>query len=89
MSASAPITCTADTWVIVATNVTSATIHKLSNSPNVYKQTHVDTGGSAPANDDNAISAFSSCDSRVFDEGTASDIYIKAVSVAGSVRVDS
>ena len=89
MSASAPITCTADTWVIVATNVTSATIHKLSNSPNVYKQTHVDTGAGAPANDNNAIAAFSTCDSRDFDEAVASDIYIKAVRVAGSVRVDS
>jgi hypothetical protein len=88
MSASAPITCTADTWVKVATNVTSATIHKLSNSPNVYKQTHVDTGAAAPANDNNAVLAFGQCDSFIFSESTASDVYIKAVRVAGSVRTD-
>ena len=89
MAASAPITCTANTWVKVATNVTSATIHKLSVSPNIYKETHVATGAAAPANENNAILAFSGCDSFIFSASAASDVYIKAVGVAGSVRTDS
>ena len=88
MGASAPITCTANTWVIVATNVTSAIIHKLSLSPNVYKQTYVATGAAAPANDNNAVLAFGDCDSFIFSESTLSDVYIKAVGVDGSVRTD-
>lgn len=88
MAASTPITCTANTWVKVATNVTSAIIHKLSLSPNVYKQTYVNTGAAAPANDNNAILAFGDSDEYVFSDSTASDIYIKAVGVAGSVRTD-
>jgi hypothetical protein len=88
MSASAEIPCPADTWTKVATNVTSATIHKLSNAPNVYKQTYVDNGAAAPANDDNAVLAFGDCDSFIFSEATLSDVYIKAVRVAGSVRTD-
>ena len=89
MSASAPITCTANTWVMVATNVTSAVIHKLSVSPNVYKQTYVNTGAAAPANDNNAVLAFGSSDEFEFSDSTASDVYIKAVGVAGSIRTDA
>ena len=88
MSASAPITCTADTWVIVATNVESQTIHKLSNAPNVYKETHVDTGNAAPTNDDNSVLAFGTCDSYIVSTSPAQDVYIKAVRVDGSVRID-
>lgn len=88
MSASAPITCTANTWVKVATNVTSATIHKIGLGPNVYRQTYVATGAAAPANDNNAVLAFGDCDSFIFSESAASDVYIKAVGVAGSVRTD-
>ena len=88
MSASAPITCTANTWVKVATNVTSALIHKLSVAPNVYKQTYVDTTDPAPTDDNNAVLAFGSSDEFSFSDSTASDIYIKAVGVAGSVRTD-
>jgi hypothetical protein len=88
MGASAPITCTANTWVKVATAVTSAVIHKLGLSPNVYKQTYVATGASAPANDNNAVLAFGCSDSFVFADSTSSDIYIKAVGVDGSVRTD-
>ena len=89
MSASAPIICTADTWVKVATAVTSAVIHKLSLLPGVYKQTYVDTGEAAPTDDDNAIAYFDNCNSETFADSTSSDIYIKAVKKAGSVRTDA
>ena len=89
MAASAPIACAADTWVKVATAKTSAVIHKLLTRPSLYKQTYVDTGEAAPTNDDNAIAYFSRCDSETFADSTSSDIYIKAVKFAGSVRVDA
>jgi hypothetical protein len=89
MPASAPIACAADTWVRVATAVTSAVIHKLNVLPGVYKQTYVNTAASAPTNDDNAVVAFGAADSFVFSDSTSSDIYIKAVGKTGSVRVDS
>ena len=88
MAASAPITCTKDTWVKVAENVTSAVFHKMSVSPGVYKQTYVATGAAAPANENNAVLAFGECDSLIFSESTASDVYIKAVGAAGEVRRD-
>jgi hypothetical protein len=88
MSASAPISCPAGQWTKVATNVTSATIHKLSVLPGVYKQTYVATGAAAPANDNNAVVAFGDCDSFIFSESTLSDVYIKAVGAVGSVRTD-
>jgi hypothetical protein len=89
MPASAPIACAANTWVKVATAVTSGIIHKLSNEPSLYKQTYVDTGEDAPTDDDNAVLAFASgCESFIFSESTSSDIYVKAVKFAGSVRAD-
>ena len=88
MGASAPITCTANTWVKVATNVTSAIIHKLSVAPNLYKQTYVNTGAAVPANENNAILAFGVSDEFSFSDATASDVYIKAVGAAGLVRTD-
>ncbi len=89
MPASAPIICTADTWIKVATGVTSAVIHKLSHSPNLYRQTYVPTTDPAPTDDDNAVLAFGSCESFIFSESDSSDIYIKAVKHDGEVRVDA
>ena len=88
MPASAPIACAADTWVKVATGVTSAVIHKLSVAPSLYKQTYVPTTDPAPTDDDNAVLAFGSCDSFIFSDSDESDIYIKAVKNDGSVRTD-
>ena len=88
MSASAEIPCPAGVWTIVATNVTSAIIHKLSVAPGVYKQTYVNNGDAAPTDDDNAVLAFGGCDSFIFSESTLSDVYIKAVGADGEVRTD-
>ena len=90
MPASAPIVCAAGGWVKVATNVTSAIIHKLSVRPSLYKQTFVDTTDPAPTDDLNAVLAFAGgCESFIFSESASSDIYIKAVKFAGSVRLDA
>ena len=83
------VPCAADTWVKVATAKTSAVVHKIGLLPGVYKQTFVNTGDAAPTDDDTAIAAFDGCNSFIFSESTSSDIYIKAVKKAGSVRVDA
>jgi hypothetical protein len=88
MSASAPIACAADTWVKVASGVTSTVIWMLNVRPSLYKQTYVDAGGAAPTDDSNAVVAFGSCDSQIFSAAASSDVYIKAVKYDGSVRVD-
>lgn len=89
MAASAPITCTAGDWIKVATNVTSAVIHKLSVAPSLYKQTYVATGAAAPTDEANAVLAFAGgCESFEFADSDASDIYIKAVKLNGAVRTD-
>jgi hypothetical protein len=83
------VPCAADTWVKVATAVTSAAVHKRNDRPSLYIQTFVATGGAAPTTDDDAVKAFNGCDSFIFSESASSDIYIKAVKKAGEVRVDA
>lgn len=90
MAAPSVVTCTADTWVKVATGITSATIHRLSVAPNVYRQTYVLTGVAAPADDSMAALMFSdSPNEEIHKSSEAVDYYVKAVGVAGSVRVDA
>jgi hypothetical protein len=85
-------TCTKDTWVKVtaAGGVTTATIHRLSVAPNLYRQTFVLTGASAPTDDSTAALMFSdSPNEEIVQSGAAIDYYVKAVGAAGSVRVDA
>lgn len=82
------IVCTADTWILVAFAQTVGVIHKLSNLPNVYKQTYRLTGEAAPLNDDDAVLAFGRCDNFEINSGVAIDVYVKAVRVNGKIRAD-
>ena len=84
------VTCTADTWIKVLTEVTTAVIHRLSLAPNVYKQTYVVTTDPAPTDDSTAALMFSKNPNEEEVSSAASvDVYVKAVKVAGSVRVDA
>lgn len=79
-------TCTADTWVLVASNVTTGVIHKVSVSPNVYKITTRVTGDPAPTDDALALLAFSGCElEEIISDSAPIDVYIKAVRVDGEV----
>jgi hypothetical protein len=79
-----------NTWVKVATGITTATIHRMSVAPNLYRQTFVLTGASAPANDSTAALMFSdSPNEEIVESSAAIDYYVKAVGAAGSVRVDA
>ena len=82
------VPCTADTWVKVATNTKTGTIDRLSVSPNVYKRTYRLTGQAAPANDADAALLFGESNQHVISHSVEIDVYVKAVGVDGSVRVD-
>lgn len=86
------ITCAANAWTPVATNVTSGTIHKVSASPAIYLQAFVATGDAAPVGRDLGVAAFK--DSRLnstagISHSSPIDVYIWADGAAGEVRVDT
>lgn len=88
MANPAIVTCPKDTWTKVATNVTAGVIYNM--LPEVeYVQTYRMTGGSAPANDTDAVPAFIYKHDPIGISSTAAiDVYLKAIGEAGSVRVD-
>jgi hypothetical protein len=86
MANPAIVTCTKDTWVKVATNVTAGQVHILSNAPNQYSQTYRATGEAAPTTLAEAVTM--STVSLPISASAAIDVYIYAHGAAGSVRVD-
>ena len=81
------VTCPANQWQIVATNVLTGMIHKLSLSPNVYRMVTRPTGGAAPTDDTGAWLAFGKDIREEISDSAAIDVYIKAVRVDGEVSV--
>ncbi len=81
------VPCTADTWILVAENVLTGIIHKISLSPNVYRMVTRPTGGAAPTNDSGAWLAFDGANSSEISDSAQIDVYIKAVGVDGEVSV--
>lgn len=79
------VTCTADTWVLAAEDVTTGTIHTLSSRPAKYLHTFRLTGEAAPTTQAGAV-AFSG--SLPISSDQAIDVYIMAIRNAGSVRAD-
>ena len=75
-----------DTWVKVATGVTSGTIHIKDRSPNLYLQTYRITTDPAPINDSDAVEF--GPDVGAISSTSEIDVYLKAVGADGSVRVD-
>lgn len=82
------ITCTADTWVKVADNKTSGTIHKTSVAPSLYKKTFKIAGQAAPTDDDEAVLVFGQSNQSIISSDAGIDVYIKAVRADGEVVVD-
>ena len=83
------VACPADVWTKVATSVTSATIHRISVEPNVYRQTYRFTGNPAPADNADAAVMFSAFpDQEEISNDVAIDVNVQPASKAGSVRVD-
>jgi len=80
------VTCTADTWTKVATNVVTGVIWKKDSSPD-YLQTYRETGGDAPTNLDDAVKTLEG-NSEFISSSDPIDVYIYAVGDDGLVRVD-
>ncbi|MEE9499581.1 MAG: hypothetical protein V3V24_09610 [Nitrospinaceae bacterium] len=83
------VSCPDDTWILVAPNTQSASIHKLSVEPGVYKQTYRISGQAAPTDDTDAIIIFETDTLHIFSHSPGVDIYIKAIGGDGSVRLDA
>lgn len=80
------ITCTADTWVLVADGVTTGSIYLLDRSPAKYLQTIRVDGDAAPTDLSDAAEVTGK--SVAISSDDAIDVYIYAVGAAGKVRVD-
>lgn len=85
MTDPAIVTCTKDTWVKVATNVTKCRVDVRLTGPK-YAYTYVDTGHAAPTGVTFAIPV--SGGHFIIDIVTAADIYVLAQGLAGSVQVN-
>lgn len=83
------VACPADTWVLVVGAVTSATLYKMSVTPNLYLQTYRLRGDPPPVNNADAAVAFIGDDLYASVSSDALiDVYIKAVGKDGQLRVD-
>jgi hypothetical protein len=81
------VDCTADTWVLVASNVITGQIWKMLNTPSLYRQTYRMTGGAAPTDSAEGVPVL--IGGRDTISATAAiDVYIMAVDADGRVRVD-
>lgn len=78
------VICPADAWKKVATNTTLKLIEIFTSGPSAYIQTTKPTGDPAPI--DNSDAARIPSDG-IISNSSGIDIYIKAISAAGSVRV--
>ena len=81
------VACPANQWQILATNVLTGTIHKLSVSPNVYRMVTRPTGGASPTDDTGAWLTFDGSNSVAISDTAPIDVYIKSVKVDGKVSV--
>jgi hypothetical protein len=80
------VSCPADTWTKVATNVTTGNIWIADKSPNKYLQTYVLTGQAAPAG--TAIGIAIVGDGMPIANTVGIDVYIYPIGELGKVRVD-
>jgi len=82
------VSCPADTWTKVATNVTAGYILKKLTTPNVYLQTWRATGVAAPTDKSEGIPIFIEDGDNKIESSFAIDVYIYPVGAAGKVRRD-
>ena len=80
------IECPADTWTLVAEDVTSGTIFRRVTGK--YIQTYRLTGEAAPTDETDSGPIFEGSDSATIGHNAAIDVYIMAKDENGEVRVD-
>jgi hypothetical protein len=88
MADPARITCNADEWTIVATNVTSGQVNRLNKKPNLYLQTYRMTGNAAPTDITEGVPVFVDSESEEIASAAGIDVYIMAVGQDGEIRID-
>lgn len=89
--ASSFIDCPANQWTLVAANVTTGVIHRVSCEPSAYLQASVPTGDPAPSGRSAGVDAFKDSitgDTSEIKNSTAIDAHLWADGADGRVRVD-
>jgi len=82
------VVCAKNAWTKVATDVISGSVHKKSYEPQEYLQTYRVTGNAAPTVLTDGIWAFKNNEPEAISATSGIDVYIYALTSAGSVRVD-
>lgn len=83
------VDCPEHEWTKVATNVTSALIHRIRTGGVIYNQTYRLTGDDPPDDDTEAVSAFIDDQPEIVSASAGIDVYIKSLGGNGKVRVSS
>ena len=89
--ASSFVDCPANAWTLVAENVTTGVIHKVSAAPSMYLQAYVPNGDTAPTTRLEGVQAFKESNSVSVDDivsTSAIDVYLWADNGIGRVRAD-
>lgn len=83
------VSCPADTWTEVATNVTAGNINRMLKDPNVYLQTWRRSGQAAPTSISEGLPIFVKDGDNVISSPYGIDVYIYPIGKAGKVRRDT
>ena len=89
MAEPAFVTCTADAWTKVATDVQTGLIRKVSHAPNFYLQTYRDTGNPVPTGRGEGVVAFESSLTEIISATSGIDVYFWVDDVDGEIRRDT
>jgi hypothetical protein len=86
------VECVKDVWTKVIENKTAGTISKTesvkSEAPSVYIQTYRLTGDNTAISDSEDVVMFEETDTEIIDFDAAVDVYVKALSATGELRVN-
>lgn len=82
------VTCPADEWKKVATNVQTGFVHRFSGA-NGYLQAYRDTGDAPPTLESQGVVVFELSGTESILATAGIDVYIWAQGAAGKVRVDT
>ena len=81
--------CPVNDWVLVAENVTTGIVHRLSDVPSDYLQTYRITGELAPTDNSDGAILFEHTSAEDISSTFGIDVYVKALGEDGSVRADT
>lgn len=79
---------TADTWALVAENVTGGKLNRINTYPNKYIFTYRTTGDTAPVNQSEGVPIFQDSNTAIIETDSGIDVYVMALGQNGTIRVD-